>query len=86
MKDELRMSRYDFMKKYSDVIVTFASYYKYKFYFMGILPDGKTLGCWKGGDAHYIYRLEVNIDPIRIKDLMPDGGMIKDGDSCLEWF
>lgn len=74
------MTRDEFYDKYGKVEVTFSHYYKYVFYFVGEIPEGKiTVGF--GGDAAEIYRYEVTCgEVITVETLYPNrGGLYKDG-------
>jgi hypothetical protein len=53
------MDKAEVLKKYEDVPLKFASYYKYSFGFRGIAPDGAEIYASVGGDADDIYRFEV---------------------------
>jgi len=51
----------EFVEKYGEEEVKFVSYYKYEFVFQN---EKLKVGC--GGD---IYRLKVNTEPIKVKEL-----------------
>jgi hypothetical protein len=79
--------RHEFLEKYSEVIVTFSNYYKYRFTFRGVMPDGSELICQKGGDIDSIYRLDVNNKPISLSELWPDTVEVRNSDGLLiTWF
>lgn len=87
MMNELKSDRTEFLEKYSDVLVTFSSYYKYQFTYNGVMPDGFTLICQKGGDTDSIYRLEVNNEPISLGELWPNTIEVRDNEGMLAlWF
>ena len=51
-------------EKFKDVKVTFDSYYKFTFTFIGQSEDGYKIACLFGGDSDDIYRYDVNTDPV----------------------
>lgn len=55
-------------EKFKDVKVTFDSYYKFTFEFVGKSEDGFQLECTYGGDSDDIYRYDVNTDPVSFGD------------------
>lgn len=57
------------LKKYGDVVVTFSSYYKYTFSFVGE-SEGLSICCEYGGYADLIYRYSVlNNQSCAIKEI-----------------
>lgn len=55
----------DILKKYSETTVVFSGYYKYVFYY----KNNNGLVVSVGGFADDIYKLNVDTDPVKIKDL-----------------
>lgn len=53
------MTDAEFEALYGDVEVTFSSYYKYSFTYVGTAPDGTQISVSYGGCADDIYRHEV---------------------------
>lgn len=53
------MTNAEFEELYGDVEVTFSSYYKYSFTFVGVAPDGTAIAVTYGGCGDDIYRYEV---------------------------
>ena len=51
-------------EKFKDVKVTFDSYYKFTFTFIGQSEDGYKIACLFGGDSDDIYCYDVNTDPV----------------------
>lgn len=49
-------------EKFKDSKVTFESYYKYTFTFVGVSEDGYRLTCHYGGSSDDIYRYDVGND------------------------
>lgn len=78
----------EFIEKYGDVVVTFSSYYKYRFRYSGVLKNGCTIIVEIGGDANDIYRMEVLVgDSYTIRELEPNGGWMNDqGGFLIETF
>lgn len=71
------MTRAEFYSKYGDVLVQFASYYKFTFTYAATLPDGNrlTVGC--GGSAEGIYRFDVDAgQQVKVADLLPYCGSV----------
>jgi len=58
------MTYEEFIEKYGDEEVKFVSYYKYDFVFES---EKLKVGC--GGDRDDIYRLKVNTEPIKVREL-----------------
>lgn len=69
------MNKQEFIEKYGEIEVTFSSYFKYVFYFRAILPNDHDLLVYIGGKPEYIYRTEVNGNPIKIVDLDAEAGL-----------
>ena len=66
------ITKEDLIKEYGKVEVTFSSYYKYTFYFSGVLPNGDTIDVGAGETASDIYRWEVIADKKQtIEELEP---------------
>jgi hypothetical protein len=81
------MTKDEFITKYRDVKVTFASYYKYTFNFIATLPNGDKLVVSAGGDADDIYRWEVTTDPEPVILLDPYcGSVVRDGVTVEEFY
>jgi hypothetical protein len=66
------MTYKDFIEKYGDEKVRFASYYKYGFAFRGV--DNDKLLVQYGGDHDDIYRFGVNTYPLTVRELEPNFG------------
>ena len=82
------MTREEFYAKYDDVEVTFDSYYKFIFTFVGDLPDGARLSCSYGGNHDEIYRFELsNGMRTTVGKLYPyEGTVTKDGATVDEFW
>jgi hypothetical protein len=50
----------EFIEKYANVRVTFSSYYKYEFKYIGQTDDGVKVSVTYGGDANQIYKFTLN--------------------------
>jgi len=61
---ENKMTYKKFIEKHGEEEVKFSSYYKYSFTFKN---EKLAVGC--GGSHDDIYRLEVNAEPIKIKNI-----------------
>jgi len=57
------MTYEEFIEKYGEEEIKFSSYYKYSFTF-----KNEKLAVGYGGDHDDIYRLEVNTEPIKVKE------------------
>ena len=69
------MTREEFIEKYGNVMVTFSSYYKFTFNFVGTAEDGTPVSVSMGGDADEIYRETVVAgDEISVAVLEPFAG------------
>lgn len=73
----------EFIEQHKDVIVSFSSYYKYKFYFTATIGEPKkptgTLTLGYGGDSSDIYRFEVGAtDAYTVGDMDWDSGTYRD--------
>ena len=58
----MQLTEEEFIEKYSEVKVTFDSYYKYAFTYVGYTepgPDGLQIEVSYGADAQEIYRFEL---------------------------
>ena len=56
----MQLTEEEFIDKYSEVEVTFDSYYKYAFTYVGYTePDGLQVEVSYGGDSSQIYRFEL---------------------------
>lgn len=56
----MQLTTEEFIEKYSEVEVTFDSYYKYAFTYVGYTePDGLQIEVSYGGDSSQIYRFEL---------------------------
>ena len=58
----MQLTEEEFIDKYSEVDVTFDSYYKYAFTYVGYTepgPDGLQIEVSYGADASQIYRFEL---------------------------
>jgi hypothetical protein len=56
---KMEITHDEFIEKYANVRVHFASYYKYSFTYVGITEDKIIVSVDYGGHADYIYRVEV---------------------------
>lgn len=56
------MTKEEFYEKYGEARVKFSDYYKYTFYYSGVLPDGATIMVGYGGGSDEIYRHSVSWD------------------------
>jgi hypothetical protein len=75
------MTYEEVIEKYGNVVVTFSSYYKYRFRYSSILENGDRIIVEIGGSPDDIYRLEVMVaDVFTISELEPIGGWINDKD------
>lgn len=74
------MTKEDFMEQYGDVLVKFASYYKYTFTFTGkIDDDGNFIVVNVGGCHNDIYRMSVNAGAeTTVSSLYPYVGTVYD--------
>lgn len=73
--------KYDqFMEMYGDTLMSFMSYYKYTFIFTGKTDDGKIINASYGGDAEGIYRYNVSIIPVPLRQIEPITATVWDGD------
>lgn len=75
----------EFIEQHKDVIVSFSSYYKYKFYFTSTGYSGQlTLGY--GGDSSDIYRFEVGAtDSYTVYNMDWDSGTYHDWTTGTEY-
>lgn len=80
------MTRKEFIEKYGDVVVTFSSYYKYSFTYVGKLADGSMIACSVGGCHDDIYRMDVNTNPITIANLEPYSGTVTSNGQLVDDF
>jgi|688.fasta_scaffold480425_2 hypothetical protein len=58
----MELSEEEFIEKYADVVVSFESYYKYSFKYVGYTDpgvDGLRIEVSYGGDPQEIYRFEL---------------------------
>jgi len=58
----MELSEDEFLEKYAEVEVTFESYYKYAFKYVGYTdpgPDGLRIEVSYGGETSQIYRFEL---------------------------
>lgn len=80
----MNVTREQFIEKYGDVKVKFTYYYKYSFSYKS--EDGKiTVGY--GGSSDDIYRFTVDaLTEYTIKDLGPNWGEYKEGDTVEEFY
>lgn len=69
------MTLSEFLEKYGKVEVTFDSYYKYRFSFVGVASEGTEVGVSVGGDHGSIYRFDVSSSPTTIEALHYDIGL-----------
>jgi hypothetical protein len=53
------MNRAEALQKYGDLVLKFASYYKYAFTYRGVAEDGSIVEMDVGGNADAIYRYQV---------------------------
>ena len=66
------LTREQFYEKYGDVQITFMSYYKYVFTYLGITSEGCTLVCGCGGNSDSIYRHNVQANRLEtVRELQP---------------
>ena len=74
------MTQNEFMEQYGNVVVKFASYYKFTFKFTGLLENGDSISVSIGGDASDIYRMPVDVDEMTIASLpdVPFAGRVLD--------
>lgn len=81
------MTREEFYEKYGDVKVTFASYYKFTFYYNATLPDGSVLSVGFGGNSDEIYRCEVTSgEVVTVAALCPFMGSVRKDGKEIEGF
>lgn len=73
------MTKDEFMEQHGDVLVKFASYYKYDFTFTGMLDNGCSISVNVGGDSSDIYKMSVDADDEQaVYNLSPDSGEVFD--------
>lgn len=77
MNNPERITRSQLYERYGDVPVKFCSYYKYTFWYGATLPDGRTLAVGYGGDSGQIYRLQVDLREITVRNLEPHEGSVR---------
>lgn len=65
------MNKEEFIEKYGEVKVKFDFYFKYTFYFKGILENGNSILCSFGGTADSIFKFGISSEEISITDLNP---------------
>lgn len=58
--DKMEITHDEFIEKYADVRMTFSSYYKYEFTYIGQTDDGVKVSVTYGGDANQIYRFSLD--------------------------
>ena len=82
------LTRAEFFEKYGQVEVTFSSYYKYTFTYIGQLPDGATVTVGYGGASGEIYKYDVKAgDKESILSLDPYCGSVeRDGVTVEEFY
>lgn len=81
------ITRAEFYEKYGEIEVKFSSYYKYTFYYEGVLPDGRSITVGYGGNSAEIYRREVFANTVKtINVLQPYTGAVYDGGKEVEHF
>ena len=66
------MTQAEFLNKYGQELVQFASYYKYTFTFQGV--NNPALEVHTGGHSVDIYRYTVDTTPIAVARLLPNYG------------
>ena len=73
--------KYDlFMEMYGDTMMGFMSYYKYTFHFTGKTDDGKTISASYGGSSEDIYRYNVSVIPVPLRQIEPLTATVYDDD------
>jgi hypothetical protein len=73
--------KYDqFMEMYGDTMMAFMSYYKYTFHFTGKTDDGKTISASYGGSSEDIYRYNVSVIPVPLRQIEPLTATVCDDD------
>jgi hypothetical protein len=73
--------KYDqFMEMYGDTLMSFVSYYKYTFHFIGKTDDGKTISTSYGDSADGIYRYNVSVIPVPLRQIEPLTATVCDDD------
>lgn len=83
----IEMTRTEFYAKYGDVVVTFASYYKFTFTYSATLPDGRRLTVGYGGNSEEIYRHEVASEGTEVVSILePYMGAVYEGTDEIESF
>jgi hypothetical protein len=74
--------KYDqFMEMYGDTMMAFMSYYKYTFHFTGKTDDGKTISASYGGSSEDIYRYNVSVIPVPLRQIEPLDATVCDIDN-----
>jgi hypothetical protein len=73
--------KYDqFMEMYGDTLMSFVSYYKYTFHFIGITADDKTISASYGGSSEDIYRYDVSVIARPLRQIEPLDATVCDAD------
>lgn len=89
------MTKEEFIAKYGDVKVTFDYYYKYTFSFSGTCDNGHLVLVYVGGDSldpvqnfprDDIYRIDVDSNPIAIKNLSIVAGEVQNNGNIVDSF
>lgn len=79
------LSRKEFYEKYGDVVVSFDSYYKYDFEFVGVTPEGYVIEVGYGGDADEIYRYDLaHNETGTVNNINPYKGIVTDPKTRVE--
>ncbi len=81
------MSKEEFLEKYGEVKVKFDFYFKYTFYFKGVLENGNSILCSFGGTSDNIFKFGISSEEISIADLNPIAAEIyKDNIVLADYF
>ena len=62
LREIIKLTEDEFLKKYGDTTVKFSYYYKFIFEFIGVSKDGEMIRVTVGGSSDDIYRFDVNPD------------------------
>jgi len=87
----MMMTKDEFIKKYSEVELKFARYYKYRFTFIGYTEDGLLISASFGGCSEDIYRCEVSYDEVlKVGKVLEEvwnfiNAMTPAGETVFEW-
>lgn len=81
-----KLSYDEVVEKYGDLKVTFSSYYKYLFTFVGKMGGGGRISVSVGGGgADDIYKTEIHNQPVMLKSL-PFSSVMVNGENVYSDF